>query len=209
LSVPFRAQNGEKHIADVKTDQDWILEFQHSYIKLEERRAREGFYNNLLWIVDGTRRKRDRTQFFRALEEGEFLSAKPHSRSVYIDACTILKEWAESRVPVFFDFGEVDNGKPAPLWCVLPVHSGAHSGIKSYVVAFSRTDFIKLHRTGTKQAIQSFAEFYNKTSEIVLSNVSRNRAEATNRFARQTQNSHSRRPQSSQQYLRARSWRRL
>jgi competence protein CoiA len=30
-------ENGEKHIADVKTDQGWVLEFQHSH--LDPRRA--------------------------------------------------------------------------------------------------------------------------------------------------------------------------
>ncbi len=38
------AENGEWHIADVKTDQGWILEFQHSSIYPEERKAREAFY---------------------------------------------------------------------------------------------------------------------------------------------------------------------
>src|SRR5579872_4564917 len=31
--IVHQAQNGEKHIADVKTDLGWVLEFQHSYIK--------------------------------------------------------------------------------------------------------------------------------------------------------------------------------
>jgi competence protein CoiA len=33
--------NGERHIADVKTDEKWVLEFQHSAIKPEERRSRK------------------------------------------------------------------------------------------------------------------------------------------------------------------------
>lgn len=39
--VPQYAENGEKHIADVKTADGYVLEFQHSPIKPEERRARE------------------------------------------------------------------------------------------------------------------------------------------------------------------------
>jgi competence CoiA-like predicted nuclease len=33
--IVHRAENGEKHIADVKTSQGWVLEFQHSPIKSE------------------------------------------------------------------------------------------------------------------------------------------------------------------------------
>ena len=35
--------DGERHIADVKTGDGWVIEFQHSYIKPEERRSREAF----------------------------------------------------------------------------------------------------------------------------------------------------------------------
>ena len=56
--VVHRAENGEKHIADVKTDQGWVLEFQHSYLKSEERYSREAFYRKLVWVVDGTRTSR-------------------------------------------------------------------------------------------------------------------------------------------------------
>ena len=52
------ADDGEKHIADVKTDQGWVIEFQRSYIKPEERRSREAFCGNMVWVVDGLRRKK-------------------------------------------------------------------------------------------------------------------------------------------------------
>jgi len=32
------AETGERHIADVKTSRGWVIEFQHSYLKPEERR---------------------------------------------------------------------------------------------------------------------------------------------------------------------------
>ena len=59
------ASNGEKHIADVKTDKDWVLEFQYSHLKPEERRARSIFYQKLVWVVNGTRRPRFKAQFFK------------------------------------------------------------------------------------------------------------------------------------------------
>jgi competence protein CoiA len=42
--VIHSTENGEKHIADVKIDQGWVLEFQHSHLDPEERRARDAFY---------------------------------------------------------------------------------------------------------------------------------------------------------------------
>ena len=48
---------GEKHIADVKTDEGWVLEFQHSYLKPEERNSRNEFYSKLVWVIDGLEEK--------------------------------------------------------------------------------------------------------------------------------------------------------
>ena len=46
-----RAEDGEKHIADVKTKHGHVLEFQHSPISNEERAAREAFYRRMSWIA--------------------------------------------------------------------------------------------------------------------------------------------------------------
>ncbi|EHR70719.1 competence protein [Burkholderiales bacterium JOSHI_001] len=47
------SQSGERHIADVRTSAGTVIELQHSAIAVEERNAREIFYQNLIWIVDG------------------------------------------------------------------------------------------------------------------------------------------------------------
>jgi competence protein CoiA len=44
---------GERHIADVKTPAGTVLEFQNSAMPSLELAAREGFYGNMLWIVNG------------------------------------------------------------------------------------------------------------------------------------------------------------
>src|SRR5581483_2362554 len=54
---------GEKHIADIRTSYGLVIEFQHSFLKPEERTSRESFYKNMLWVVDGTRNKRDYERF--------------------------------------------------------------------------------------------------------------------------------------------------
>lgn len=94
---------GEKHIADVKTDQGWIIEFQHSYIRPEERKARNVFYKKIAWVVDGNRLKGDLDRIKSAIENGKFIS--PHIIKVKSDFCSLLKDWASENIPVFFDFG--------------------------------------------------------------------------------------------------------
>ena len=68
-------QAGEKHIADVKTERGDVLEFQHSPLDPQERRAREEFYQRMVWVVDGTRRSPRRiSQLLRAVEEATAIS---------------------------------------------------------------------------------------------------------------------------------------
>lgn len=52
----FTDQNtNEKHIADVHTCHNLVIEFQHSSISPNEQKSRESFYKNMIWVVDGTR----------------------------------------------------------------------------------------------------------------------------------------------------------
>jgi len=95
------ADDGEKHIADVKTDQGWVVEFQHSHIKPEERRSREAFYGNMVWVVDGLRRKYDLNQFMEAVRGGIQIIQEPLVVKVHPLDCRLVEEWSTSRVPVF------------------------------------------------------------------------------------------------------------
>jgi hypothetical protein len=143
------AADGELHFADVKTDQGWVLEFQHSYLKPEERRARDAFYPNLVWIVDGTRRKRDAVQFSKALNARPPVIPKPLMFKVFPEECSILQEWDECRGSVIFDFGE-----PSRVWWLFPkVPEGR------FVGEFSRQNFIALHRGGAKETASDFGAF--------------------------------------------------
>ena len=47
------AEDGEIHRADIKTPTGIIIEVQHSNMTDAERTAREAFYGNLVWIIDG------------------------------------------------------------------------------------------------------------------------------------------------------------
>ena len=87
-----RDESGEKHIADVKTSEDWVIEFQHSRLEPEERNSRDNFYTKLIWVVDGMRRKTDAKQFQNILNEAKAVFHEPLLLDVnYPEECRLLK----------------------------------------------------------------------------------------------------------------------
>ena len=126
--VAYDEKTGEKHIADIKTDSNLVVEFQHSNISDEERISREVFYKRMIWVVDGTRRKRDFEKFCRCLEFG--LKTIPRTIFFVVEHGfhNIPREWMKSDVPVVFDFMGLfssdwfyDNDQRRNLlWCLLP-----------------------------------------------------------------------------------------
>lgn len=60
------ALDGEVHRADIRTPTGIVVEVQHSAMTDAERQAREAFYENLVWIIDG-RPFRDRFDIFHML----------------------------------------------------------------------------------------------------------------------------------------------
>jgi len=170
----YRAENGEKHIADVRTDREWVIEFQHSYIKPEERRSRDAFYPKLVWVVDGTRRKRDEKQLFQALNNGVQLDAKLPIKRVRSDECTLLREWAGSHAPIFFDLGS----ERALVWLI----AGRPDG-PAYVGPVSRANFIEMHRGGVTQVTRDFDELVKDFSGLVADYESYLRVQALQRAA--------------------------
>lgn len=117
--------NSEKHIADICTDDNLVIEFQHSSIKPEERESRENFYKNIIWVVDGTRLKNDYERFSKGYfklvgkigEPTIFLCLNPQK--------TLPPSWQNSKVPVFFDFTGLEeisdyNNPKFYMFCLLP-----------------------------------------------------------------------------------------
>ena len=110
----------ERHIADIKTEHGLVIEFQHSPMNREEQEKREKFYGNMVWVVDGTRLKNDRTRFIRNAN-GEIkellhpLTRKPTVFWIVFDIKRVFpRSWLNCSVPVLFDFG-LDS-----LFCLLP-----------------------------------------------------------------------------------------
>jgi len=50
---------GELHRADVKTDDNLVIEFQNSSISYEEQISREVFYKKMIWILNGEKFKKN------------------------------------------------------------------------------------------------------------------------------------------------------
>lgn len=152
------ASDRERHIADVKTDQGWVLEFQHSPIKAAERDAREAFYKKLVWVVDGLRLKRDRPRFLEHWEVGAFAPIGPILPvRIYPSDFPLIEEWAGSTASVFFDFGDEDV-----LWWLL---ASRRANGPVYLAHFPRAEFIDLHRRAATQTEGGFdwlVEAYRK-----------------------------------------------
>lgn len=141
---------GEKHIADVKTTDSLVIEFQHSKISVEERTSREAFYKDMVWVVDGTRLKGDYSKFLKgkhnSFENQIFYSTDNPKifrlENDFLDWC-FHPDWIGSSVPVLFDFrgdGSMEDadGLRNTLYCLLP-----KGGAYSRVVKFSHNAFIK------------------------------------------------------------------
>ena len=94
------------------------VEFQHSPISLSERISREEIYRRMFWIVDGTRRQNDWTQFTRNWQYSDPSPENSLKRLVGKGRCALLRDWEDSKVPVFFDFGQ------SMIWSLAPVRAG-------------------------------------------------------------------------------------
>jgi competence protein CoiA len=153
-----QAANGEKHIADVKTKSGVVLEFQHSFLRREEREAREMFYHKMVWVVDGRKRRRDKAQFFTALDAAVVFNREPLVVSIRSDEGALLRDWGASSVPVYFDFGDSEPGDKlhfdAPiLW---RLNLCTPNGM-AYLSPLPKTLFLRVHLEGLDEMDYSAA----------------------------------------------------
>ena len=140
-------QTGEKHIADVKTSHGLVIEFQHSHIDPKELTAREKFYQDMVWVVDGTRLKNDFKRFLKWKNHHQILS-KGILLLDYPDEC-FPSTWIESSVPVIFDFQgkeSINDIKDVrnQLYCLFPIKIGG----KAILTEIPRRAFLKTTKNG-------------------------------------------------------------
>ncbi len=139
---------GEKHIADVRSNHEVVIEFQHSHIDPQERLAREHFYKKMVWVVDGTRIKRDYSRFLKGINEIRRTNTPGYFILDFPDEC-FPKSWLGSSVPVIFDFlgmeqleGGTDLRKN--LYCLLSENKD-----KTVLAVIDRESFIGSALNGT------------------------------------------------------------
>lgn len=149
--IVHHAENNERHIADIKTQEGWVIEFQHSYIKPEERRSREGFYKKLIWIVDGTRRAKDKKRFFDILGDSSFNRNYLNLKSTFPEGA-LLRDWINSKAQVFFDFGEKD------LWWLL----SESNDYWAFILPMPKSEFIKLQQNDSSTGDSQFLALIEK-----------------------------------------------
>lgn len=161
----FRAEDGEVHVADVRTDQGCVVEFQRSPIAAIERQSRDAFYKKITWVVDATRLKTNAAQFLKALQSGTPVAGYRNLWRVRADGCRLLQEWSDSPKPqpVFFDFGDGTlfwflAGKPED-----PMYVG-----RCLVV-----DFIAAHLGKGPEGSRSFHELLRRIYESVAADYAR------------------------------------
>ena len=117
------ADDGEKHIADVKTPDGLVIEFQHSSLNVEEKSAREKFYKNMVWVVDGKRTKTDYSRFDREVSGWQGWPIY-ETTNVQFPEWKLPKPWLNRKVPVIIDWGLVSHpyleDVESDLVCILP-----------------------------------------------------------------------------------------
>lgn len=125
------SETGERHIADIVTIFGMGIEVQHSRLEPAERRARETFYKNLVWIVDGSRLAGDREKIKDWKKH-----AKTHSQLKDANIWMVKEpesifpsDWVNSPVPVCFDYAGPNadaDADPQPMFVLYPDTAHGH-----------------------------------------------------------------------------------
>lgn len=100
----YDTKTNEKHIADICTDDDVVIEFQNSPIHADEVRSRNSFYKRIVWVVNGSNFGLAKPYFFmdfRVRRDGSYLADFS-----FWSRGKIISNWSKSTASVFLDFDE-------------------------------------------------------------------------------------------------------
>lgn len=169
------------------TNHGLVIEFQHSYLKPEERVARERFYGNMIWVVDGARLKNDYPRFCEGFNNFKHTKVSDYFLVHFPEEC-FPKNWLESNVPVIFDFQDANpaNSKDVVqnvLWCLFP----GRAENQAVVVGLSRKQFIEI--APSRPDLLPFRE----TIDVLAQNIRNQHAAEREKYALSLQNQRHRR----------------
>lgn len=134
---------GEKHIADIKTDEGWVIEFQNSFLSPEERQSRNDFYKKLIWVFNGEKHRADTKKIEAALDK--IIGAEDIFR-IRLWGNDFLNKYLSKNSLSFFDLGE------SGLFLIMPKFSDHFIYIKNC----SKDEFIKIFTNESKDDSQKF-----------------------------------------------------
>lgn len=147
--VRIEGPGGDIHIADVRTADGTVLEFQHSHLPAVERQCREAFYNPMAWIVDGMRNGKDVTTFSDFLSHSSYYHDEMWGWGLPLRPIRLVDNWVASAHPVYLDFSDTifpDLGLSAVgfLWRIRMART-----YRIVVTPFSKQNVIDHYKLGT------------------------------------------------------------
>lgn len=134
--IPLLSDSGERHVADVRTPHGLVIEFQRSTIHPDEVLARQAFYVNMIWVIDGCKNEFDPINFGlgrSGISDDGFASFHVYGRS------KLFERWYSEK-PVFIDFGR------AGFWRIARFEPATKQGI---VLIVDKTEFVRAITAGT------------------------------------------------------------
>ena len=133
----------EKNIADVQTPTGFVLEFQHSHIKDEEKTARENFYKNMVWIVDGLNWKKIECFFETKYKTTQEIEKFKIDQYDYETNFSLI--WANATVPIIYDFHDTKSPENTQKWReYLYLCFPYREFVGFYVIPIKKEHFIKI-----------------------------------------------------------------
>ena len=161
--IHFDEVTGEKHIADVKTSEGWVVEFQHSLLKNDERDSRNNFYKKIVWVVNGARRKNDIKHFKNVMDSHDLILKNPPIISPHPRVnVKLFDEWCSPNVAVLFDYQIVNNKGEQMLWLLFPATTDG----KRYLSPISQQGFVEKVKKG-------FETLFNEVINPVVEEMDR------------------------------------
>jgi len=182
----------ERNIADIQTPTGFVLEFQHSHINDEEKIARENFYKNMVWVVDGLNWKKI-TAFF----ENKYKTTpekEPEKFKIPQDDYEInFSVWATSEVPVIYDFYNKQDSEKQEKWReYLYICFPNRDFVGFYIMPVKRQNFIKMAREDRLQkmvcSIQRSIDKKSRQNQKTIEDKERKRQEFLQKQREKEQN---------------------
>lgn len=117
---------GEIHIADVKNAFGLVIEFQRSKMTEAERVSREEFYQDMVWVIDGSRGALD-SSYFNMGVSGPVQKNPLVYNVEWWGQSMLLQFWSASSKHVYLDFGN------DALWRLMSFNPETRKGSASLI----------------------------------------------------------------------------